>query len=52
MKKDLLYNELAKLTEKELVLVISVCQFIINTLESCIIANSLKQMQEEEEREE
>ena len=46
MKKDLLYNKLAKLTEKELVLVISVCQFIIETLEKCLTA---KHLEEEEE---
>lgn len=43
-----LYNELAKLTEQELKLIIGVCQFIIETLEKCLLAKHL----EEEEREE
>lgn len=46
MKKDLLYNELTKLTEQELKLVIGVCQFVIETLEKCLFA---KDLEEEEE---
>lgn len=46
MKKDLLYNELTKLTEKELELVIGVCKFVIDTLEKCLLA---KHLEEEEE---
>ena len=44
MNKNL--NELLKLTEKELELIIGVCQFIINTLEICL---SAKHLEEEEE---
>ena len=47
MKKDLLYNELAKLTEKELELIIGVCQFIIETLEKCLTAKHLEEEREE-----
>ena len=46
MNKNL-YNELLKLTEKELVLVISVCKFIIDTLETCLFAKDLEDEEEE-----
>lgn len=47
--KDL-HNELSKLfTEQELKLIIGICKFIIETLESCIFVKNLDQMQEEEE---
>lgn len=47
MKKDLLYNVLAKLTEQELKLVIGVCQFVIETLEKCLLAKHLEEKEEE-----
>jgi|LFRM01.1.fsa_nt_gb hypothetical protein len=47
--KDL-NNELAKhgITAKELELIIGICKFIIDTLETCIFAKYLEEEKEEE----
>lgn len=47
MNKDL-YNELVKLTEAEMKLVIGVCQFVIETLKKCLFAKDLEEEKEEE----
>ena len=44
MNKDL--NELLKLTEAEIKLVIGVCQFVIETLETCLSAKCIKEEEE------
>ena len=47
MNKDL-YNELLKLTEAEMKLVIGVCKFVIETLEKCLFTKDLEEEKEEE----
>jgi len=43
-----LYNELLKLTDAEIMLVIGVCQFVIETLEKYLFAKGIEEEKEEE----